>query len=69
MPKILYDTEQARPACALLQAAFDCDHHLTYEFPSETWLVHPTGGMKVLAGSREDVEKLVAHTRKVHGLD
>lgn len=51
---LLYDTDQRRPACALLQAVAGGDHHfLSATFPAKTWLVSPTPGMKRLAATRE----------------
>lgn len=63
--RLLYDVDLKRPACVLLQAAAGGNTYLLRElFPSEAWLDHPTDGMQMLVGSREQWERLAAE----HGI-
>lgn len=43
---MVFDVERKRPACVLLQACLGGDMSVVKEFPSETWLVSPTPGMR-----------------------
>lgn len=61
MITLLYDVELRRPACVLLQAAAGTDYRDIFFqrlFPSETWLVFPTPGMRRLSGTREEWERV-----------
>lgn len=57
--KIVYDTRLRRPACALLQAAMGGDAGIASQFSSETWLIAPTPGMKLLSITDGELGRLV----------
>lgn len=59
---LIYDTDLRRPACVLLQAAYGCGSHphALRHFKAETWLVHPTPGMKKLAATDEQWAQLAS---------
>jgi hypothetical protein len=43
---IVFDIELVRPGCVLLQAAFLCDPRIAHAFPTRSWIVYPTPGLK-----------------------
>lgn len=53
---LLYDVTLRRPACVLLQAASGCDYAALGRlgFPSRTWLVNSTPGMRRIEGTEEE---------------
>lgn len=52
---VVVDTEQRRPACALLQAVLGGDPSLVSElFHGEAWLTSPTGKMRPLTATKEE---------------
>jgi len=51
--RLVVDTEQRRPACVLLQAAYGGDAGAVSMFDPGTWLVAPTPAMQMFAGTRE----------------
>lgn len=59
---LLYDIELRRPACALLQALAGLDYLLMSRlFTPETWLVHPTPGMRLVRGTPRQWRMLVSN--------
>lgn len=62
--RIVYDCGLKRPGCVLIQAAAGGDPYAVTElFPSESWLIAPTPGMRVIAGTKEEWQKAAAITR------
>lgn len=60
---LVFDTELRRPACVLLQAVYGCGQNnglLQRLFNGRTWLVAPTKGMRRIAGTREQWERMGA---------
>lgn len=43
---IIFDVDEFRPACVILQAAMGGDMSAARKFPSESWLLTPTPGMR-----------------------
>lgn len=64
--ELIFDTTQMRPACVLLQAAFGVpSSNVTLAgFDPQTWLTAPTDGMKRLAATKGEWEKVAARTNK-----
>jgi hypothetical protein len=62
--KIAFDLPQMRPACVLLQAALGGDPAAAKRFDSETWLIAPTGDMKVYEITDEQLTALVDRTHQ-----
>lgn len=58
--KIAFDIEQMRPGCVLLQAALGCNSFLAHKFPTESWLLFPTPGLKVYEITEEQLPMLVS---------
>lgn len=67
--RIVYDVELRRPACALLQAALGGTLGVSSHFPSRLWLDHPTDGMRLLRGTREELAMLVEQTIREEAKD
>lgn len=60
-PKValIFDVEQRRPACVLIQAVAGCPGDLVSQlFNDESWLVAPTPGMRRIEGTREEWGRL-----------
>lgn len=53
---LIFDVEQKRPACVLLQAAYGCgaSPRALRFFPSKSWLVSPTAGMRRIRATEEE---------------
>jgi hypothetical protein len=64
--RIAFDIRLMRPACALLQAAYQCDSSLADLFPTELWLLSPTPDMRVYILERNQLPLLREKTRKFH---
>ena len=67
MYRIVYDCKLKKPGCILLQAAMGgtVPNGLFYKyFPSETWLVDLTEGMKIHTITDELLPKLSAITKE-----
>jgi hypothetical protein len=64
--RLVYDLDLKRPACALLQAAMGGDSHALYEvgFTSEDWLISPTPGMRLIAGTLDEWHRAVEITHR-----
>jgi hypothetical protein len=60
--RLAYDAALRRPACVLIAAGLGGDTRATMEFPSETWLVSLTDGMRVYEVSEELLARLVQET-------
>lgn len=60
--KIVYDMTLRRPGCVLLQAMGGTVPDFAKRFPSESWLVAPTAGMKLYEVTTEQLESLLAIT-------
>lgn len=62
--RIAYDVDLMRPGCVLLQAVMvgGGEWNIASAFPSETWLTHPTPGMKVYAVTDDELRRLVEMT-------
>ena len=59
MINIAYDCDLRRPGCVILQAALGGSTEAAKRFPSETWLVAPTKGLKLYPVTSEQLDKLV----------
>ena len=59
MIKIAYDFDLRRPGCVILQAAMGGSTEAANRFPSETWLVAPTKGLKLYPVTPKQLDKLV----------
>lgn len=69
---IVFDADEVRPACPLLQAAMGGNPSVVHHFDAASWLLTPTPGMKRYEISRKELlmlrEKVVANAkRKKHG--
>lgn len=66
---IAFDADLMQPACVLLQAAF-CGTvpNFSFLFPTETWLVHPTNGMRLYKVTLSELDKLSELARETAGL-
>jgi hypothetical protein len=61
---LVYDCDLKRPACVILQAIHGGDNGtLMRLFPAETWLVHPTPGMQLIAGTPAEWERAAQITK------
>jgi len=65
--KIIFDIEQMKPACVLLQAAMGGDIAVANAFNSDHWLINPTPGMKCFAVTPEQLQILVQKVKDRHG--
>jgi len=62
---LVFDIDEFKPACALLQALYDATPMIAAEFDSRTWLTHPTPGMRRFTGiSKEQMETLVTRVHE-----
>ena len=58
-----YDCDLKRPACVLLQAVMGGDSSAVSRFfGAESWLLAPTPGMRLIAGTAEEWKKASAIT-------
>jgi hypothetical protein len=65
--KIAFDIELMRPACPMLQAAFQCDVALADVFPEELWLTSPTKELRpYLIAHRNQLDLLLERTKLFH---
>lgn len=62
--KIAYDIKKMRPGCAIVQAHFGCDPHISHEFDTKYWLLAPTEDMKVYPVTEDQLRQLVAMTKE-----
>jgi hypothetical protein len=65
VPKLVYDLEKKRPACALLQAVLGGDQGMANNFPSEHWLIAPTPGMKTYQISDQELASVIQYHRRL----
>lgn len=60
---MVYDFDLKRPGCVILQAAMGGDSNAVSRlFSGESWLVAPTPGMRLIAGTAEEWKKAAAIT-------
>lgn len=60
---IAYDCDLRRPGCVLMQAVMGGDSSAVSKlFDSSSWLLSPTPGMRVIAGTEEEWKKAVKIT-------
>lgn len=62
--RLLFDADEMRPACVLLQAVAGCATYEAHRFDAASWLTHPTPGMKVLVGTVEEWDELAEEVNK-----
>lgn len=56
---LVWDTKQNRPACVLLQRAFQADSRdLRRYFPEQTWLTFPTPDMRIVQGTDDEWKQI-----------
>lgn len=65
--RIAYDISQMRPGCAIVQAAMGCDPSVCHEFPTDSWLVAPTDGMKSYPITSEEQLNWLVEMTKLQG--
>lgn len=59
----MYDCDLKRPGCVLLQAAYEGTPSLAHMFPTESWLLAPTPGLKKYRiATRDQLNKLIELT-------
>jgi len=61
---LIYDKELMQPGCVLLQAFGGCVPDFGFLFSSETWLLHPTPGMRTLQVTLGEAKELAKRSRK-----
>jgi hypothetical protein len=52
---LVYDIEQRRPGCVLLQATMGGSISAASRFPTESWLLAPTDGMRRVACTDDEL--------------
>ena len=57
--RLVFDTEQLRPMCALIQAMYTDDHTKVSRFNAESWLISPTSKMALVELTPEQFERVV----------
>lgn len=65
MMKIAFDADLRRPGCVLLQAALGGTPELASHFPTESWLVAPTPGLRLYEVTEDQLEILVQMSSKL----
>lgn len=61
--RMVYDFDLKRPGCVLMQAVMGGDSSAVSElFDSSSWLLSPTPGMRLIAGTKEEWKKAVKIT-------
>ena len=63
MMKIAYDCDLKRPACVLLQAAMGGSSEAAKLFPTESWLLAPTEGLRVYPVTPKQLNTLIQMTK------
>lgn len=63
--KVAFDTELMRPGCVLVAAGLGADTEPCAHFETDTWLLHPTPGMRVFETTPEQLAQLVRMVGRV----
>lgn len=56
---LAYDIDLLRPGCVLIQAGLGGSSTACNRFPTESWLLFPTPGMRLYAIPNADLEKAI----------
>lgn len=64
--RIVFDAEEFRPGCALLQAALGGSPHIASLFDSSVWLLAPTPGMKTYGITKGQLAELIERVHEQH---
>jgi hypothetical protein len=56
---IAFDCDLRRPGCVLLQAGMGGDTRFIHLFPTETWLLAPTPGLRLYPVNEDQIQQLV----------
>ena len=57
--RLVFDMEERRPMCAIIQAMYTDNYHKVSRFNSESWLISPTDKMALVELTPEQFEKVV----------
>jgi len=66
--KIVFDVDEMKPACILLQIIMGGDQQAAHRFNPQYWLVHPTPGMKGFDLNEDQLDQLVKKVEERHPL-
>ena len=63
---LLFDIEQKRPGCAILQALAGCSSQDLWDvgFDSKDWILSPTPSMRKITGTKEEWGEMARRLQK-----